>query len=637
MLTAIHKRLFLLFLSSGCTLCLVGESPAQLDPQKNTPYHLQIVLRVADHPPFTPAYKEQIKREIRAGLQDAFADLARVEVIDSHPQLKEIESKGLQAALESWKDISSTKTHFVLIDFQDGQYEIQAGQHDGLTGLASPVTRNARIPDREFVARTAALLVERDFGMVGTLEPNARGPEVKVILKGSGLGVPMDKWVKKDDVFALGQIKKAGNGQRSSRVSWALLKVVDNPQDGVCRCQLYSRFKDPLEKGASVLGYRCLKLGTTTAPLHIRLVNAKDLTPMAGQAVAVSAGDFNSKSKEERSTQADGSLVTRDAFQNIAFVRILDVGGEARAQIPVEILGDRTVILSVDRQADSEGQFLLTRKRLLGRLYESIQVVGELFQELNRKIEARGSQSGQEALEVAQRGLKAMESDIANFNEELASLKKATPSEPKGPKAAQLSLTEAERRLQELKSKRDELERFTTNLNKALQEANSPENQRLRSQLAQAQLLENDGEFDKAIELYETILQKLKKGGDQPAVSAHLKKLKASWQIKDERHRVAREFIYRDWPKYSTAQEMKPHLVDARKSFQIFRNADDRLSPLKLLKANIAHTFQLNKESDGLEPEKNEDDRAKSRIITDVADELTNLTEEINSFLNESK
>src|SRR5260370_18106854 len=113
-----------LLLAFWCVLGLAGESPAQLDPQKNTPYHLQIVLRVADHPPFTPAFKEQIKRELRAGLHDAFADLARVEVIASHPHLKEIENKGLQAALDSWKDISSTKTHFVSADSQHGQHKL---------------------------------------------------------------------------------------------------------------------------------------------------------------------------------------------------------------------------------------------------------------------------------------------------------------------------------------------------------------------------------------------------------------------------------------------------------------------------------------------------------------------------------
>ncbi|HEV2948225.1 MAG TPA: hypothetical protein VGX70_12675 [Gemmataceae bacterium] len=624
-----YKSFIFFLIASLCPLCLCGESSAQLDPEKDSPYQLQIVLRIADHPPLTPAFKDQVKRELRASLQDAFADLARLEIADMHPLLKEIESKGLQGMLEGWKDISSQKTHFVLIDFRDGQYEIQAGQHDGFTGLASPMTRSAHTPDREFVARTAALLLERDFGLVGTLEAGARGPEVKVILKASGLGIPMDRWIKENDVFAIAQIKKAGGGLRSTRVLWALLKVVDVSKEGVCRCQLFNRFKDPLEKSPAVLGYRCLKLGTTTAPLHLRLVNSKDLMPLAGQAVAVSAGDFSAKPKEERSTQADGSLETRDAFQNIAFVRVMDVGGEVRAKVPVEILGDRVVILSVDRQSDSEGQFTLARTRLQNRLYESIQVVGELFQELNRKIEAR---AGQDALETAQRGLKAMDGDIANFKEELAGLQKAARELPKGSRAPDLA--EGERGLQALQAKREELNRFSENLNKALQAVNSPENQRLRAQIAQAQLAENNGEFDQAIQLYESIL---KNGGDQSAISGHLKKLKTSWAVKDKQHEGARDFIYRDWPKYATAQEMKQHLADARKAFQICRNADDKLSPLKLLKSNIDHTVQLNKESEGLEPEKREDDRAKFQTIADVADGLKKLTEEINAFLNEPK
>jgi tetratricopeptide (TPR) repeat protein len=623
-----HHLNFLFLFSSLCSLCLCGESSAQLNPEKDTPYHLQIVLQVADHPPLTPAFKDQVKRELRASLQDAFADLARVEIVDTHPLLKEIDSKGLPAALEGWKDISSQKTHFIMVDFRDGQYSIQAGQHDGFTGLASPMTRAAQVSDREFVARTAALLVERDFGLVGTLEGNPRGSEVKMILKAAGLGIPMDRWIKENDVFAIAQVKRTAGSLRSTRVPWALLKVVDISKDGACRCQLFNRFKDPLEKSPAVLGYRCLKLGTTTAPLHMRLVNSKDMMPIAGQAVAVSAGDFSAKPREERSTQADGSLETHDAFQNIAFVRVMDVGGEVRAQVPVEILGDRVVILTLDRQSDSEGQFALARKRLVSRLYESIQVVGQLFQDLNKK------RADQEALETAQRGLKAMDSDIASFKDELASLQKTARELPKGSRSAAVDFTEGERRLQELQAKREELNRFAENLNKALQEVNSPENQRRAAQIAQAKLAENNGEFDQAIQIYEDIL---KNSPDQSAVSDHLKKLKASWAVKDKQHQGARDFIYGDWPKYTTAQQMKQNLADARKAFQICRNADDKLTPLKLLKSNIDHTVQLNKESEGLEPEKNEDDRAKFQTIADVADGLKKLTEEINAFLNDSK
>jgi hypothetical protein len=544
--------------------------------------------------------------------------------------LKEIETKGLQAALEGWKEVGPQKTHFVLIDFKNGQYEIQAGQHDGLTGLASPVARLARTPDRQFVARTAALMIDRDFGLVGTLEANARGPEVKVMLKAGSLGIPMEKWLKKEDVFAISQIKKVGGNQRSFRVPWALLKVIEEPKDGECRCQLFNRFKDPLEKGPGVLGYRCIKLGTITAPLHFRLVNAKDMMAVAGQAVAVSAGDFSAKPKEERSTQADGSIHSRDVFQNIAFVRVLDAGGETRAQIPVEILDDRTVICpySMTPQAEAQGQFEVTRRRLFNRLYESHLAEDQLIQELNRLIE---DHKGKEALDTSQRGLKAMDSDIANYADELGSLKKIAKDLPKG--TSRVDLSEGEQRLAELKTRRKDLQDFSDKLNEALQEASSPEKQQLRAKVLKARLLENDGEIEKAIQLYESIAQK---EGDQ-SISSHVKKLKERWQAKDENHRRARNFIYGAWPNYRTSAEMKAHMDEARKAFQTCRDAGDKLSPVKLLKANIAHTDQLNKEKEGLEPEKNEDDRDKFQTIADVADDLGKLTEGINAFLNDSK
>src|SRR5207245_207055 len=107
-------------------------------------------------------------------------------------------------------------THFVFVNFVAGQYEIQARQHDGLTGQASPVIRRARTSDREFVARTAALLIGQDFGVVGTVTQKLQAqPEtVRVVLKGSSLGTPSEGWVKKGDVFNLVQISRVGRQQR---------------------------------------------------------------------------------------------------------------------------------------------------------------------------------------------------------------------------------------------------------------------------------------------------------------------------------------------------------------------------------------------------------------------------------------
>src|SRR5205085_11722736 len=99
---------------------------------------------------------------------------------------------------------SDTKTHFLLIDFVDGRYEIQARQHDGFTGLASPVVRRSSTADRQLVARSAALLINVDIGLVGTLETGRmRGDNmVDIKLKGGSLGAPLAPWIPKNQVFA---------------------------------------------------------------------------------------------------------------------------------------------------------------------------------------------------------------------------------------------------------------------------------------------------------------------------------------------------------------------------------------------------------------------------------------------------
>src|SRR5205807_8376908 len=140
----------------------------------------------------------------------ALGQLGQVEILSDHPLRAEVESKGLQQTLDAWKQVSDVKTHFVRIDYNQGQYELQALQHDGWTGLASPVLRTARTNDRFFVARTAALLIDQDLGLAGTVAaPSPQTDEVNVTLKGGALGVSLGRWVKPDDVFAVARVYQA--------------------------------------------------------------------------------------------------------------------------------------------------------------------------------------------------------------------------------------------------------------------------------------------------------------------------------------------------------------------------------------------------------------------------------------------
>src|SRR5262245_38811213 len=138
-----------LVLSCLCPLCFCGSTFAALDPEVRKPYQLQVVLRFAAQRQLTQVFKDQLKRELRDSLQTQLGPMGQVEVVDDHPLLSQIETRGLQQVLDGMEKSktatpSPVKTHFVQVDIVDGQYEVQAGQHDGLTGLSSPVIRKAR-------------------------------------------------------------------------------------------------------------------------------------------------------------------------------------------------------------------------------------------------------------------------------------------------------------------------------------------------------------------------------------------------------------------------------------------------------------------------------------------------------------
>ena len=192
-----------------------GIARADLPAEGSQPYQLQVVLGSAKHPLLTPVFQQKMQRELRDSLQASLGRLARVEVVRDHPRLKEVESKGLKHAMDGWNFVDESKLHFLLVSYANGRYEIQARQYDAFTGLASPVVRRKSIPDPQLVARNAALLIDQDFGLTGTLAPVSGDnvDKVEVTLKGGELGIPLDRWLKKGDVMAVSQIVDQGMGR----------------------------------------------------------------------------------------------------------------------------------------------------------------------------------------------------------------------------------------------------------------------------------------------------------------------------------------------------------------------------------------------------------------------------------------
>jgi vacuolar-type H+-ATPase subunit D/Vma8 len=619
-------------LSALCWLSLASPSRAALEPETNEPYSLQIVLQVAPHRTLTPAFRTQLARELRDGLQIAFGDLARVELVNDHPLLKEIEARGLQAVLDGWKEVSPRKTHFVRIDFADDRYQIEAGQHDGLTGLAGPV-RRAATADRALVGKTAALLVERDFGLVGTLPPKSQGTEVNVVLKGSGLGVPLDRWLRKDEVFALARIVKVGDRLESERVPWALLRIRAEPKGNTCRCQLLHRYRHPLAEGPNLVGYRCLKLGTTQAPLNLRFVDEQTLTPRSGLRVEVSRDGFGPKDAvhQEGTTNPDGTLPLRrddNRYAHVAFVRV-SVGGSVIAQMPVEILDDRPVVcrLRVDARAEAWGELEQQRKRWLGRLNEVLLVQENLRQELGELIR-KGAHA--QARERAAAGLKALEESLASLAGEAGQLQAA--ARELGPERP-LSLAEGQRRLDAIRVWEANLRDSIASLDQVLKEKSDPKQKEFLALVEQARRLEDRAEYDEAIRTYQRALAVVA----SPKVQDRLNRLQAQWKPKNEAHARARDFIYLAWPRLDSARKLKEHLADARAALQTCRAAADPLAPEKLLLAGIAHADRLQKEFEALRSQNDEDARNRIKTIEEVAGELEQFLKEVNDYLQTAR
>ncbi|MCS6853009.1 MAG: hypothetical protein NZ700_17775 [Gemmataceae bacterium] len=623
------KRLGIAFL--GMVGWVTG-TPAQaaLDPEVRTPYRLQLVVHFAPHRLLTPVFQEQVRRELRDAMQAALGRMAQVEAVTDHPLLAEIAERGLGPVLEAWKELSEVKTHFVLIDYVEVHYEIQAGQHDGRTGLASPVRRE-RTRDRPFVARTAVRLVHRDFGLVGTLEkPDPKEPFVQVTFQGAGLGEPLQPWVKKNDVCAVAQIRSGSGGVRSTQVPWALVQLLEEPQQGVAKARLLHRFANPLAGGPGILGYRCLKLGTTKGPLHLRLVDDRTLQPRSGLQVWVSPYGFGPHDlvRLRGVTGPDGLILGKpdDLYEHVAFVRIF-VHGAPLAEVPVAILDDRVVVcrVNVDSRAEQLGQLEFRRKRWLGHLHESLLVQAELSKELANLIAKPGLQAA--AREKARSSLHQLQADLEVIQGELAILRQL--AEPLGPRA--VSLADGEQRLAELVAWQQKLQGVIANLDEVIRLENDAQQREARALAEQARLLEERAEYPEAIALYEQALAKAR--GAQPQLQKYLDDLKSAWKPKNEAHAQARAFIYDSWAKLDNARAIGDALPRAREALATCAREHDKRTLGKLLLATVAHADRLRRELESLRPDEGEDVRRQIQTVEEVAGKLEGFLGEIGNAL----
>jgi hypothetical protein len=614
--------IFSLFVAHCSFFILHSSAFAGQEFGADKPYKVQLVLRIADHRLLTPLFKERIERELKDSLQAALGEMGAVSVVHDHPKLKEIEEKGLQV-LGSWRELTGMKTQFVFIDVKDSEYEIRARQHDGYTGLASHMRKPERVSDRLVVGRTASLLIERDFGVVGAVRP-IDAESVRVRFLASGLEGSMENWVKKGDIFEVVRIIDAGGKATAAKVEWTLLQLTELPKEGEAVCRLLRGEPSPL---APTYTYRCMKLGTTKAPLQVRIMrkNAVRPTPEANLPIHVRRNSFKSEEAHEEGTTDDHGIFTTEprkiVYDQVAFVSCLS-NNVVRYQEPVPIFGDEPTQCFVNISDDPRNRLSFERRQWEQTMYETDLVVVKLFEDL-LKAEPDKRQA---TINKARSGLEQLDADLDQFKrrrDELVSLK-----------MDQKDLKVGESRLKDLNDKHDKLKAYIANQEDVIRQENDPVRKAILESIEQAKLLEGQAEFGKAIEAYKEVL---KAGIKDPKLEDYrnkVKRLEAAWAIKSPEHEAARKFIYETWPSLGTDQ-LKGGISDARNALDACRKAGDKLAPQKLAKVALSHDGKLKQKKADLNPDANQEEVKAAQDIEATLDDLAKLLIQVNEVLQQ--
>lgn len=629
-------------------------APTPLDAEAAKPYHWRIIVRFDPHPMLDGPFKARILDDVRAAVQPPLGELGRVELSElpttfddkSDPLLKRFAEKGWPAleAIE-FRKLTGVKTHFLRVSFANGLYRLESRQHDGSTGLVSPLVRTTDTPTSETVGRLAGMMVARDFGPVGTIEKIPNEPTaVKVRFRGGAIG-GLERYVKPGDVFAVAVIQ-----EQSVRVAppkdWKTKVVVEEPKiqlgqpreftllqadgplvDGVCKCRVLTKFANPLPLVRGVIGFRALKLATVEGSVQVKVVDDRSGTPLpASSLVKVRANDvgFNALAPARDAFELrDGLFRSTRPLRNVACV-VVNQGTSKEVQYPIPVLGTNYQhVLRFESNDDDavKARFEQECEDLRGRVAQARLTHSELVKALTRLI-VKGE--NRDAHERASTGLATM---IATDQELAAELNRLRLQPLAREKPFADLLASADTNLQALRKGKAGIEERVGQLKDVIAKADDPvrfEKEFRARELGNriTQLVET-GEIPEALDLYDQLFEVTQ----QQEHKDQKMKLLAEWEPRDDDHRKAREYVTGTWRLAKTLTEFTDGLEPLRLAVATMVKHDDRLGLRNVLSSMEPAYAKLKEILDVLD-QNSETDRPSVKAVQDMTAALRKLEEE---------
>jgi tetratricopeptide (TPR) repeat protein len=614
---------------------------------------------------------------VLAALQTGLGSLGTVEIIDLaeltkdkwEPLWQQFDDKGF-TALDAPRDLTGAKTHFLRIEYRDGAFRLETRQYDGFTGLSTPVVRVQAVRSPDQVGRVAGILLERDFGTVGTVEwapgRDETAQEVKVLLRSSGLG-PLAGVVQAGDIFAVAAIRKTNRpapalvrtatgkvvapppgtvpppGLTGTPRDFTYLRVLDLGAGGSARCSVLTRYQTALPKTGGVIGYRCMKLGTVKAPVALRLVSAEGKVYGTASAVTVRASDTtfpkpdvqDLKGKDDGCTFDPGTkqFNTQRPLANVACVTVWRVPTEAK-QYPVPILNGEPISIPFDNDPAKEERAAFERAVIStaaavadARLAQTV-----CFETVAKLID--GQKNG-EALSHARNGAEAAEAADNRLNDELTHLREEATRVQKAESIDAL-LTKIDQNLAALRQHNAKLRTHIKTIEAVVKSENDPaaaaRDVQAQALNARIKVLLSGGDVDQALAAYDQLVALLPDDAD---VKARRAALAAEWKVKDDAHQKARDFLLRTWPAVATVPDFKDSLQQLRSAVEVCKKNGDKWTARRLLTTVFsAAGAKLNELEAVLDPA-SEADRKLIADASTVTKAIAALEQDLRTFLGE--
>jgi hypothetical protein len=566
---------------------------APLSTGANEPYTWRILLKCSKHPFLDDAFRARLARELKAALAPGLGPLGGVEVIDTDATasadaiVRDFKNNGLAALDPSVRTLSTAKYHGLILEYRNSAFHLATRQFDSFTGLTSPITRTRTVRTQDQIARIAGLMLEPDFGVAGTVETILDDDKhVTLRLQASEFG-NVDKQCAKGDIFAVSVVKDVKPvGQVATPIAYTLLKAVEDPAKGMCKCVILSRWASPFGREArQAAGRRAMKLPTITGNVTLQLVDPKGKPHARGSRLTVTASDvdFTARPGERDGFEwRDGVWRSIRPFTNVACISV-GVGQDRPQLFPAAIMnGDAlTLKFDIDAAAEQRAEFVRECEALLFKALDLSSAQVANAKAMSQLIDAVKFKEALARAEAALVSLAAGEKMIA---EELKQLK-AQPAALDN--AAKLVLEKADDRLIAVRDGIQQIGVTITTLKDAIGKSTSPETlaKEFRGKELASRITEliQRGDIPDAIAAYDQLI------AHDPGNPAHKdarEKLQAEWAPKDDAHRAARDCI-RVLGAAKTLEEIKGAMESVRLALPVLKTKKDRLGLRKL-----ANTFE---------------------------------------------